>query len=303
MVKQTFIVSALRVVIGVALLACGGTPPRRVRIDPYSARVGGCVESPAANSAVPMIDIATGEAVLGSTEAERAQARIDFGPGGEQLFADEAPIRRAHVQGFALDRSPVTNRLYAEFVHACGVIPPDAESLPQGKWEDMRRFHGFTQPYATVQRFLWQNNEPAPGREDHPVVLVTHDEAAFYCAWRGMRLPREEEWERASRGPNGNAYPWGKIYDGFRVFGRVRGSNDTAPVGSLPQGNTREGFTDMGGHVWEWTDTRWKGRKGHYVVKGNSWDGRAGYGRGAAHDSRARDVVDVTLGFRCAASP
>lgn len=301
MVKQSFVVNALRVAVGTAVVACGGEPPRRVRIDPYSARVGGCVESPAASAAVPMIQVATGEAVLGSTEGERAQARADYGPGGEGLFGDEAPIRRAHVQGFQLDRSPVTNRLYAEFVAACGVIPPDAESLPQGKWEDMRRFHGLTQPYAVVQRFLWQQNVPTPGREDHPAVLVMRDQAAFYCAWRGARLPREVEWERAARGANGNTYPWGKLYDGFRVFGRVRGSNDTAPVGSLPQGNTREGFTDMGGHVWEWTSTPWRGRKGHYVVKGNAWDGRGGYGRGAARDSRAKDVVDVTLGFRCAA--
>jgi formylglycine-generating enzyme required for sulfatase activity len=165
----------------------------------------------------------------------------------------------------------------------------------------LRRFHGLTQPYAVVQRFLWQHNTPPPKREEHPAVLVTHDQAGFYCAWRGARLPREEEWERASRGPQGNTYPWGKLYDGFRVYGRVRRASDTATVGSLPQGNAREGFTDMGGHVWEWTSTPWRGRKDHYVVKGNGWDGRGGFGRGAAHESRARDVVDVTLGFRCAA--
>jgi formylglycine-generating enzyme required for sulfatase activity len=301
MVKQCVAMRLSISFFAAMLVACGGAPPKRGRIDPYSARVGDCVESPAANSAVPMIAVPTSEAVLGSTEGERAQARIDYGAGGENLFRNEAPVRRAHVQGFELDRSPVTNRLFAEFVGACGVIPPDAESLPQDKWEQTRRYHGFTQPYEVVRRFLWEQGVPAPGREDHPVVLVTHDQAAFYCAWRGARLPTEKEWERASRGVTGNSYPWGSRYDGFRVFGRVRGSTDTSPVGSLPQGNTREGFTDMGGHVWEWTDTRWEGRKGHFVVKGNAWDGRPGYGRGAAHDSRAKDAIDVALGFRCAA--
>lgn len=247
-----------------------------------------------------MIAIAAGEAVLGSTAGEREQARRDYGPGSEGLFDDEAPVRRARVGGFQLDRSPVSNRYYAEFVAACGVVPPDAESVPAGRWEELRRFHGLTQPYAVVERFLWQVGLPPPKRDLHPAVLVTQEQAAFYCAWRGARLPTEEEWERAARGPHGNVYPWGKLYDGFRVHSRLRRSADTAPVGALSQGNTREGFTDLGGHVWEWTSTPWKGRRDHFVVKGNGWDGHGGFGRGAAHESRAKDVFDVTLGFRCA---
>lgn len=306
MVKQSVVVLAALSVLAVGALvalvpACGGAPQKRAMIDPYSARVGQCVEGPLSSAAAPMIDIAEGDAILGSTEAERAQARRDYGPGGEALFRDEQPARRVRLRGFRLDRSPVNNHAYAEFVASCGVIPPDDESLPRGNWEDLRRFHGLTQPYEVVQRFLWQQGVPTPGRDQHPAVLVTHDQAAFYCAWRGTRLPTETEWERAARGPRGSTYPWGKAYDVHRVQGRARGTSDTAPVASAPEGNTREGFTDMGGHVWEWTSTPWRKRKGHFVVKGNGWDGRGGYGRGAARDSRAGEVVDVTLGFRCAA--
>jgi formylglycine-generating enzyme required for sulfatase activity len=80
-----------------------------------------------------------------------------------------------------------------------------------------------------------------------------------------------------------------------------RGTADTVEVGSLPQGNAPEGFTDMGGHVFEWTATPWPGRRGYAVVKGNGWDGRGGYGRGAARAARPKELRDVTLGFRCAA--
>ena len=53
----------------------------------------------------------------------------------------------------------------------------------------------------------------------------------------------------------------------------------TDTIGRLPQGNAPEGFTDMGGHVWEWTGTSWGGRRDHAVAKGNGWDGRTGDGR------------------------
>jgi formylglycine-generating enzyme required for sulfatase activity len=197
----------------------------------------------------------------------------------------------------------VTQELYAEFAAACGVIPPEPETLSMERWEELRRAHGLAHGYAAVQRFLWHGGKPIPGRENHPMVLVDHEHASFYCAWRGGRLPTEEEWERASRGPNGNAYPWGARYDPFRHNSAVRGAHDTLEVGSLPQGNTPTGFTDMGGLVFEWTSSPWPRRAGHFVVKGSGWNGRGGDGRGAARQSRAAEEIDVTLGFRCAADP
>ena len=133
------------------------------------------------------------------------------------------------------------------------------------------------------------------------MVLVSHDEAGLFCAWRGARLPTAQEWERAARGYDGRIYPWGDRYDPFRVNTAVRGEGGTLPVGSLPQGNTEEGFTDMGGHVFEWTDTTAPGGAGQRVAKGNGWAGRGGYGRGAAWVARHDEQKDVTLGFRCAA--
>lgn len=302
MVKQRRVIQGFFAVL--AATACGGGAKPVVPPDPYWERVGACIDGPRGiNTAVSMIDVPAGEALLGSSEHERAQARHAYGPGAERLFANEAPVRRAALPRFKLDRSPVTPILYAEFVSDCGVIPPEPTWLTPEKWEELRRFHGLRQPYAVVQRYLWQDNMPPPDYVDHPMVLVTHDQAGFYCAWRGGRLPSEEEWERAARGPSGFVYPWGNRWDGFRVHGMQRGANDTIPIGRLAQGNAPEGFTDMGGHVWEWTSTPWEGRRDDVVVKGNGWDGHPGYGRGAARVKRPKDALDVTHGFRCASNP
>ena len=60
-----------------------------------------------------------------------------------------------------------------------------------------------------VARMCWHDGAPPPGRAQHPVVLVTHAEAARYCAWRGARLPTADELEHAMRGTDGRVYPWG----------------------------------------------------------------------------------------------
>jgi toxoflavin biosynthesis protein ToxD len=285
--------------------ACGGAAPPPRRADPYGSRVANCVDSPRVlNDAAQtrMVRVPAGPAVQGSTRGERAQARLDFGRGADaRLFEDETPVRRAHLGAFSMDRVPVTNALFAEFATACGVLPPDVDTVSAERWEQQRQRFGLARQYGEIQQFLWIGDEPARERALHPVVLVTHDDAAFYCAWRGGRLPSEQEWERAARGPTGNVYPWGNRYDPFRVNTAQRGHGGTIEVGSLPQGNAPEGFTDMGGHVFEWTATAWPDRRGHVVVKGNGWDGRGGFGRGAARSPRPIELRDVTLGFRCAA--
>jgi formylglycine-generating enzyme required for sulfatase activity len=95
-----------------------------------------------------------------------------------------------------------------------------------------------------------------PGRENYPVVFVTHDDAMAYARSIGKTLPTEAMWERAARGLNGRMYPWGNDpvdpsranYD-FHYGG-------TLPVGSLPKGATPEGIYDLCGNVKEWTDSR-----------------------------------------------
>jgi formylglycine-generating enzyme required for sulfatase activity len=239
--------------------------------------------------------------VQGSTPIERARAEHDYGPGGRGRVDGELARTSLRMPAFALDRSPVTNAEYAEFVAACGAFPPDAEALSFERWTQLRAQHGIERDYSQIQRYLWDGRDPPPDRTGHPAVLVNQDDAAFYCAWRGGRLPTAREWERAARGPTGNDYPWGAQHDALRANTAARGRGDTLEVGVLPAGNTPEGFTDMGGNVSEWTSSPSPGEPTAAVVKGSGWDMRPGFGRGAARMARPKATRDINLGFRCAA--
>jgi len=171
--------------------------------------------------------------------------------GGEP---DERPQRRLKTDGFYMDATEVTNAQYAEFVKATGHPPP---------------------PH-------WGGPQAPPGSADLPVVCVSWRDAVAYARWAGKRLPTEEEWERAARGPNGRMYPWGNSFDGNEaVF-----DSGAVPVGSVSTDRTVEGCLDMGGNVSEWTASDaaeprqpWAERKGEQmdadwkVVKGASWAG------------------------------
>ena len=281
---------AARLLLGAAALAaCGAAPPRRTLLPLASA----------ADEA--MIPVPGGSYVAGSTPAEREQAYADAArtTGDDRAwrgrwFDREEARHTATLPAFLLDRTPVTQAAYAEYVRAEGLAGP---AIDEAAW----RRQGFRQDYAReVARFNWRGASPPPGRDDHPVVLVTHAEARAYCAWRGRRLPSAAELEKAMRGPRGSLYPWGDAYDPTRLNGADGGPNDTVSVEAHPAGAGPHGHLGLAGNVFQWTSTPWPFRAGDVTVKGSAWDDHAGVGRGAQRHGRPARARHVLVGFRCA---
>jgi formylglycine-generating enzyme required for sulfatase activity len=252
-----------------------------------------------------MVLIPEGQYVAGSTVEERNAAYDEYmNTAGhdtareKKWFEGEEDRHVAMLPAYRIDLMPVTQAEYAEFVTAKLAPPP---LIDEAAWQAQ----GFVQDYATVQRFLWQDGAPPQGREDHPVVLVTWDEATKYCQWRGSlsgdqrRLPSEAEYEKAARGDGGLAYPWGNVYEADKLNSAVKGPGDTTPVGQYVEGKSPYGVLDAAGNVFQWTSTRFK--PGHMTVKGSAFEDYGGIGRGASRHGRPVGARHVIVGFRCAA--
>lgn len=283
--------------LGLVLVACGAAPPVA---HPNAASAPLSVAADA-----QMIAIPAGKFVAGSTPEERAAAYDAYQSSAgrdtareNKWFEGEEDRHVAKLGAFRIDLMPVTQAQFAEYV-AAGKAP--APTTDEAAWQST----GFNQDFATqVKRFVWSNGQPPIGREEHPVVLVTWNEADGYCKWRGelvgqpRHLPTAEEYEKAARGDGGLAYPWGNVFEPTKVNSAVGGPKDTVPVGEHADNVSQYGVMGMAGNAFAWTSTPAPG--GKMTVKGSAWDDYAGVGRGASRHSRAPGTRHVLIGFRCA---
>ncbi len=160
-----------------------------------------------------------------------------FEMGSDDGYDDEKPVHTVYLDAYWIDRTEVTNAQYRRCVQAGEC----RESACAG--------------------------DGAYNGADQPVVCVSWDDAAAYCEWAGGRLPMEAEWEKAARGTDGRAFPWGNEFDcrkgnfddeteldDYTVPGGpdCDGYDRTAPVGSYAAGASPYGALNMAGNVREW---------------------------------------------------
>ena len=286
--------------LAITICAACGSPPAPAHPSAAKAQLSVAADA-------QLVVVPGGQYIAGSTPEERAAAYDDFqstaghdGARTSKWFEREEDRHLVEKMGpFRIDLKPVTQVEYAEFV-AAGKAP--APVIDEAAWTQQ----GFAQDFATeVARFNWKDGRPPIGREDHPVVLVTHAEAAAYCAWRGeqrgeaRRLPTAAEYEKASRGEQGFSYPWGNAFEADKLNSAVTGPKDTTPAGQFIEGASPFGVLELAGNVFQWTSTPEKGDR--MVVKGSAWEDFAGVGRGASFHGRAKTARHVIVGFRCAA--
>ncbi|RCV57582.1 formylglycine-generating enzyme family protein [Marinitenerispora sediminis] len=210
-------------------------------------------------------------------------------PGGDFLMGSadehaypqdgEGPVRRVGLAPFRISPTAVTNAEFAAFAGATG-YRTDAERfgwsfvfaglLP----DDFPPTRGVAAApwWRQVEDASWRRpagpRSDLDGLADHPVVHVSWNDAEAYCAWAGLRLPTEAEWEFAARGGlTGCAYPWGderepggqhrmNVWQGAfpRENTRDDGWYGTCPVGAFPPNGF--GLHNMTGNVWEWCRDR-----------------------------------------------
>jgi len=235
-----------------------------------------------------MVIVPEGDSWMGTSpeEAERlkgeyATHRLYSG----YKFGWETPRRKIHLKTFFIDRTEVTNREYARFIKETGAKPP----------------------------MHWTNGKFQKGLEDFPVLYVTQADAEAYARWAGKRLPTEEEWEKASRGPDGLVFPWGNDFSDdkaatadsdLRLIGHGLCNASSANQTGHAEGDTSPyGVMDMGGNVREWTASFDPESPAMKVVKGGSWLDLNLLARGAHREFVYKYFKSHVIGFRCVKDP
>jgi formylglycine-generating enzyme required for sulfatase activity len=207
--------------------------------------------------------------------------------GSNNFYPEERPARPVSVDGFWMDRCPVTVAEFRRFVKATGYVtvaerPLDPADYPGAKPDllvpgslvfrkargpvDLSDYHNW---WAYVPGASWKQPEgPGSnlnGRNHHPVTHVAYEDAESYARWAGKELPTEAEWEFAARGGlEGAVFAWGNEFapNGQMMANTWQGQfpwqnlgldgyEGTSPVGSFPPNGY--GLYDMGGNVWQWT--------------------------------------------------
>ncbi|OHB70406.1 MAG: hypothetical protein A2V70_16700 [Planctomycetes bacterium RBG_13_63_9] len=197
-----------------------------------------------------------GEVVLGKIDDALDDGKLD----NEEIVATRGRI--VQVERFFLDRYPVTNQEYYEFVAGGGY-----EQMPL--WDkpiwpavlDLVDRSGMPGPRG------WRNGCFAAGEEKLPVVGVSWYEASAYARWVGKRLPSDAEWVKAGSWPVTlsatsrlqRKYPWGESMDRTRANLWDSGPERVVPVDQFAEGMSVGGVYQLIGNVWEWTSGSFRG--------------------------------------------
>jgi formylglycine-generating enzyme required for sulfatase activity len=243
---------------------------------------------------------------------------------------DEKPQRAVYLDSFWIDKTEVTNAMFAQFAQATG-YKTDAEREGWGYG-----YRPYSNEWTQLSSANWRTphglNAPTENLDKHPVVQVSWNDAAAYCQWAGRRLPTEAEWEKAARGnTDTRIFPWGNapaanhllnladsnVNRSWSLYYLNDGYAFTAPVGSYPSGASPYGVLDMAGNVWEWTndwyDENYYSRSStnnpqgsnsgtRKAMRGGSWNSNDLFSRVTRRIAEVTSYRDDNDGFRCAAS-
>ncbi len=146
----------------------------------------------------------------------------------ETGFVGSHPVHKVYLGAFWIDRTAVSNAMYASCVAA------------RGCKKYIYQRPGYNTGYANV---LYRS---------YPVTYVSWQEAQAYCSWAGRRLPTEAQWEKAARGTDLLLYPWGSAPPNLSLLNFDSNIGGTVPVDRYPRGASPYGVLQLEGNVREW---------------------------------------------------
>ena len=256
-----------------------------------------------------MVRIATDGATIGTDDRRRA-------------YDNERPRHLANVSRFWIDRTPVTNGAYLDFMSDGGYRRPELWSEAGRAW--------LAESKAEAPKYWWREEASwlrrsmdrvmAPDH-DAPVIHVCYHEAEAFARWAGKRLPTESEWEIAASWDAERAiardFPWGTADATPREANVDQLAFDVAPVDAHPVNVSLSGCYGMIGDVWEWTSSDLAGYPGfvafpypeysevffgteYKVLRGGSWATRPGAIRNSFRNWDYPIRRQIFSGFRCA---
>ena len=236
-------------------------------------------------------------------------------------YDNERPLHEVYMRSFLIDRAPVTNGRYLDFMNDGGYKRADLWSPAGRRW--LAESKAESPKYWTHDGDGWTTRTMdvvRPVDATRPVCHVCYHEAEAFAKWDRSRLPTEVEWEAAATWDpvtkRSRRYPWGDFDLDSKVANVDQLSFDTAPVGTY-ESLSPIGCYGMIGDVWEWTSTDFKGYPGfrsfpykeyseeffgpdYKVLRGGSWATRPGAIRSTFRNWDYPIRRQIFSGFRCA---
>jgi len=260
-----------------------------------------------------------------ATSAEMVEVpggRYPVGSDAHEPYDNEHPRHEVELAAFEIDRFPVTNGAFQEFMADGGYERQELWSRDGWEW---RFIFGVQSPeYWRWERPCWlttRYGHVTPVDPRLPVSHVSYFEAEAFATWAGKRLPSEHEWEVAAAwdpasGRN-RRYPWGDDAPTAERANLDQQLLREAPVGAFPQGASALGCEQMLGDVWEWTSSDFRAYPGFAafpyaeystpfygtefkVLRGGSWATRPRVARNTFRNWDSRLKRQIFAGFRCA---
>lgn len=212
------------------------------------------------------------------------------------------------MKSFYIDKYPVTNAQYKEFMVATKYTPADTVNFLKH----------------------WTDGEIAAGQQNYPVVYISYEDAKAYAEWAGKRLPTEIEWQYAAQTSERREWPWiqktpvtrkEEVVNSTLTVTSLQGIDSTKcnlgdgklyPVGSYPKGISKFGLYDLVGCVWQLTNDVYETASHRYIImKGGSYFKPSSswwYVQGGPRELHYRQFLlrvsngferNSTVGFRC----